>query len=296
MAEIQEKPKPDNEEEKQEFVPFAKFLKEYPVGTDLNVKAYFRDTRIADYNRYKKCSPVLRLHCGQCGGTRNFDGEWEHYKFINKETRGKDDFLVYTCRDCGQYKKHYCLCGWPIDDDGNGRVIKIGEYPELNIKIPTHLPKLIGDDYPYFIKGLKCEKQGLGVAAYSYYRRVVENQKTRLFGEILKVAEKVKAERKIIQTIQNAMKEVQFSKAIDTMKEGFPESLLIDGHNPFKLLHKALSVGMHKESDENCLELAHDIRIVLTDLSERIKNVLSEKKDLQSAVSSLLKFNQKRKS
>lgn len=290
MAEPQDNTNDSGKEEEPEFIPFATFLADYPTGTWQKVTDCYNDRHRSSYDRLLKCTPPLRLYCSKCNGVRNFDGKWKHYHYFEKG-KTAEDFLVYTCRDCDEYEKHYCLLSWLIDEEGGGEVIKIGEYPELNIKLPTSLPKLLGEDYPYFIKGLKCEKQGLGIAAYSYYRRVVENQKDRLFGEILKVAEKLGAKKQIIQTVQSAIDEVQFSKAVDIIKEALPESLLIDGHNPFKLLHKALSVGIHNQPDEKCLKLAHDIRIVLTDLSERLKMALSEKKGLRSAVSSLLKFN-----
>jgi hypothetical protein len=58
------------------------------------------------------------------------------------------------------------------------------------------------------------------------------------------------------------------------------------------LLHKALSVGLHAGDDEQCLEIAHSIRIVLQDLSQRIKDALREERELKKALDSLFKFNQ----
>ena len=84
-----------------------------------------------------------------------------------------------------------------------------------------------------------------------------------MLDEILKVSEKLSAKDEIIETIKNAILETQFSKAIDMVKDSLPESLLVDGHNPFKLLHKALSIGIHSETDDKCLEIAHNIRMVL---------------------------------
>ncbi len=298
MNEKQENPNTDNSREKVELIPFGKFLEEYPMGTNQIVEGYYHNTGKTGYYRYEKCAPALRLYCEKCGGIRNFDGKWQHSSYLdNKEpSRSEDDFLVYTCRDCEEYTKHYCLMAAPDGENGEGKVIKIGEYPELNIKLPTGLSKLFGTDYSYFIKGLKCEKRGLGLGAYTYYRRVVENQKNRLFGEILKVAEKLGAKKDMTQKIENAISEVQFSTAVNIIKDAIPESLLIDGHNPLKLIHKALSIGIHNQTDEKCLELAHNIRIVLTDLAERIKIALSEKRDLKSAVSELLQFNQEKRS
>lgn len=277
-------------ESEEDVVPWKIFLEEYPVGTIQKVSGYWRDTGNSGYYRYERFAPTLRLVCDKCDGIRNFDGKWTHHSHVT-DPSGCDDFLVYTCRDCHEFEKHYCIYSdWA--NDGSGVALKIGEYPQLNIEIPSSLPKLLGEDYRYFIKGLKCEKQGFGVGAYTYYRRVLENQKGRVFGEILRVVSKLNAKQNMIEAIENAIKETQFSKAIDMVKDALPDGLLIGGHNPFKLLHKALSIGIHNQPDEKCLKLAHDIRIVLTDLSKRIKDVLSEEKRVEDAVSSLLEFNQ----
>jgi hypothetical protein len=78
---------------------------------------------------------------------------------------------------------------------------------------------------------------------------------------------------------------------VNLIKDAIPESLLVDTHNPLKLLHDALSIGVHAETDENCLRVAHNIRLVLADLAERIKLALQDQKQLRSAVAGLLKFN-----
>lgn len=49
-----------------------------------------------------------------------------------------------------------------------------------------------------------------------------------------------------------------------------PQTLLINGHNQLTLLHSALSEGLHDQTDEKCLELATSIRVVLTDLADRL--------------------------
>jgi len=245
---------PEETESTERLIPWNTFLEEYPIGTRQDVSGYYTRGNWNGQPTATKASPTLRLFCRKCEGIRNFEGKWAIDYELRKNS-SPDDFLVYTCKDCEEEKKHYSLLSWPKGEEGNGIAIKVGEYPDLNIKIPTSLPKLLGEDYPYFIKGLKCEKQGFGVAAYAYYRRVLENQKSRLLGEILKVSKKLGAKEDITDTIESAIAEVQFSKAIDTVKESMPESLLIDGHNPFKLLHKALSIGIHNQPDENCLKI-----------------------------------------
>lgn len=293
MSEEEKKTESPQETPPEQFIPWATFLEEYPLDTKQCVSGYYRAFPNGRGGEdLEKQTPVLRLYCAQCEGIRNFSGKWERQpKIYSGNDPILDDFLIYTCNDCGKFRKHFCLFSGPYDNNGNGIAIKVGELPELDIAIPPSLPKLLGEDYPYFIKGLKCEKKGLGVGAYVYYRRVVENQKNRMLEEILRVAQKLGAKPEAIQAIEAAMKETQFSRAVDKVKGMLPESLLVDSHNPFTLIHKALSIGIHKETDETCLALAHSVRMVLTDLSERIKSALSEQKEIQSAVSSLMKFN-----
>jgi hypothetical protein len=68
--------------------------------------------------------------------------------------------------------------------------------------------------------------------------------------------------------------------------------LLINGHNPLTLLYSALSIGIHEQTDEKCLELAHDVRVVLIELSERFGQALKDEAELDSAVSRLMKARQ----
>ena len=129
----------------------------------------------------------------------------------------------------------------------------------------------------------------MGIGAFAYYRRVVENQKTRIIGEIAKVAAKLGAKPDVLKEFEAAAKETQFSKALDKIKHGIPETLLIDGqHNPLTLLHDALSQGLHADTDEECLAIAQAIRVVLTELAERISEALKKKEELTTAVTRLL--------
>jgi len=118
---------------------------------------------------------------------------------------------------------------------------------------------------------------------------VVENHKDRIIDEIIKVCEKVRTPAEMIERLQVAKKENQFSKAVEGIKDAIPESLLIDGHNPLTLLYAALSKGVHAKTDEQCLDLARDIRLVLAELSERLVLALKDEDELKTAVSRLLK-------
>ena len=134
--------------------------------------------------------------------------------------------------------------------------------------------------------------QGLGIGAFVYYRRVVENHKSQILGEIIRVAQKLEVPEDKLQTLEDAKNEKQFSKAVQSAKDAIPQSLLINGQNPLTLLYSALSIGMHEQTDEKCLELAHDVRVVLIELSERLGQALKDEAELDSAVSRLMKARQ----
>jgi hypothetical protein len=167
------------------------------------------------------------------------------------------------------------------------RCYKFGENPPYGPPTPSRLISLIGPDRELFLKGRRSENQGLGIGAFGYYRRVVENQKNRIIEEIIKVAESLLMSPDTIAELRNAQKENQFSKAVQSIKAAIPQRLLITGENPLLLLHTALSRGLHGQTDEKCLELAQDIRLILVELSELLGQALKDERELKEAVSRL---------
>ena len=54
------------------------------------------------------------------------------------------------------------------------------------------------------------------------------------------------------------------------------------------LLNKALSLGISDLSDEECLEYARAIRIVLAELSEKLAQALKDDAEVNQAINKLL--------
>ena len=207
-------------------------------------------------------------------------------------------FLRYICRNCGVTTKTYALTLTPIltqAKGGRGVVLtedahatEFGELPPFGPPVPARLISLVGPDCDAYLKGRRPENQGLGIGAFAYYRRVVEEQKTRLIDEIIRVAERTQAPADMVETLKAARGETQFSKAVDAIKGAIPESLKIDGHNPLVLLHRARSEGLHAQTDEQCLKLASSIRVVLEELADRAATALKGHAELRSAISRLM--------
>ena len=96
-------------------------------------------------------------------------------------------------------------------------------------------------------------------------------------------------DQSIIENLEEVKNDNQFKKIIDEFKKYFPKQLLIENQNPLQLLHKVLSVGIHNLTDEECLENARSIRIVLSELALRMKNITEDKNELRDAIKKLNK-------
>ena len=237
--------------------------------------------------------PELELHCSNdlCNGFRFFRCAevFSSTGAYLEENSPNYLHVTYQCSNCRINRKVYSLAViLSTTEQSHGMCCKFGELPPYGPPVPPKLIKLIGPDRDIFLKGRKCENQGLGIGAFTYYRRVVENQKNRILKEIVKVSEKIGVPQDKIDTLREAIKETQFSKALKMAKDVMPESLLINGHSPILLLHRALSRGVHELSDEECLKLAGTVRLVLGELSERLSAILKDKAELTEAISTLM--------
>ena len=274
-------------------ITFAEFLEGVPPSQATKVsdlapmRLIERDSRQANWI----ATPQLRLHCTTeaCNGTRFFRYTGsrhvkaaEVYSFI---------FMRYLCSNCRKETKTYSLAIRLLEEGGLGDAYKFGELPEYGPPTPSRLIKLIGDDREIFLKGLTSESQGLGIGAFGYYRHVVEKQKNRILDHIINVAKKAGSDQSV-RALEAAKRETQVSDALKSVKDAIPPTLLIDGHNPLSLLHSALNEDLHTKTDEECMEYAHDFRIVLSELAERISLALKDEAELKSSISRLLNRNQ----
>lgn len=279
------------EENHQETVyqTFSNFLESTPPNQTIHISDLVLRRMSATRVVFLLNTINIQLHCTHvsCNGTRFFRCvDTDKYLKIDEE---KDLFVKYTCSNCRQTKKLFSLRVILDNHVPEGGICyKLGEMPTFGPPIPSKLLKLFSSDREIFLKGRRCENQGLGIGAFIYYRRVVENHKNRILQEIIKVSKKLSLSQEKIEILESAVKETQFSKALKMAKDAIPESLLINGHSPITLLHSALSEGVHGHTDEECLQLASSIRIVLGELSERLSQALKDEAELTKALSTLM--------
>ena len=132
--------------------------------------------------------------------------------------------------------------------------------------------------------------RGLGIGAYAYYRRIIENTKFELVDSVLGVARATKAPSEQIKLLEKAQSERQFSKAMEMLGDvdAIPAVLLINGHNPLTLLHDLLSEGIHKLDDKECLARAQEAEVILCEIANLMQTALTERKAVTDALTSIL--------
>ncbi|PKG80060.1 hypothetical protein CXF80_18125 [Shewanella sp. Actino-trap-3] len=289
----EEKQEKQEIQEGHEAIGLAEFLESTPPSSlteisDLVEANYYQN---GEFSGAYLTRPEIQLHCpdDSCNGTRFFRCTTKKQISVSEEF--SFEYISYICSNCRKTEKTFSLAVKRSGLDGAGSSYKFGELPLYGPPTPSKLIKLIGPDRDIFLKGRRCENQGLGIGAFVYYRRVVENQKNRILDEIIKVSEKLSAPAASIETLQQAKNETQFSKALSSVKDALPQALLINGHNPLSLLHSALSEGLHNQTDEYCLEIASSVRVVLGELSDRLGQALKDEAELNHALSKLLQGN-----
>jgi hypothetical protein len=279
--------------EGQELPPlldFAEFLMR-PPGQVARLENFpYAAGETYDPRTQKLPVPEVRLHCvnWDCEGERTFRSErqdigpFEHRQVVT---------LEYKCGNCGWETKTYVLLAEPAggysERPKHVAFKKLGEDPAFGVPLPPRVLSIIGPDKELFLKGKRCENQGLGVGAFAYYRRVVDAHWHRILAEIIRVAEATESPPEMIATLRTAQKETQFSRAVEAIKDAIPETIKVKGRNPLTLLYSAISDHLHDQDDAACLELAADVRRVLVALAERTTLALNEQKELGESVKRL---------
>jgi hypothetical protein len=278
-------PLAETEERQQISVTMQAFLTAVPPS---HVYTHVKDALAHDGRNVEIEVPSILLHCSSniCNGGNRIYRYSKGNRYLSREDPTLT-YLTYICSNCRQQTKMFSLAIQNGDELPAALCAKFGELPEFGSPTPNRLLRLFGSDSRIFLKGRQCENHGLGIGAFSYYRRVVEGHKDQIFDEIIKVATKIAPDA--VNALREAKKQNQFLSALEAVKDGFPQGLLINGQNPLTLLHSALSDGLHARTDEECLQSAHDVRVVLAELAERMGQALKDEAELSAAVARLSK-------
>jgi len=227
----------------------------------------------------------IRLFCGhkKCG----YETLWEidepkvyfGSEFINRDR--------YTCRNCGKTTVHYCFI-WQERESDN-IFIKVGQYPELEERVPDTLKQALdGDDVKLYKNALRMRNFNRGIAAVAYMRRVIENRMNDMLEVLHEAAIAHNAPAELIARHKEMKKEKRFSVKVDYAGDLLPVNLRPAGKpNPMAVLHEIVSDGLHTKSDEECVEIFDKCRRTFEYVFGKLRVETEEAKNFLKEMSAL---------
>lgn len=266
-------------------MPNRQFLEEYPLYRRFRMTVpypleYQPILNSSGYAEGALEHPSIHMHCSVCASEQTFTMENDYYNAFAQgmqysapmgtqkpyPTTSPVAFIIYRCTSCERSLRYFTV----KFDSKNEYVMKVGQEPPWEITMDRSLERTLGTRAHYFKKGLISESQGYGIGAFGYYRRIVEE----IIDELLEgIADLVSGDERTqyLEALEKAKKTTVMQDKIDLVKDLLPPILRPDGMNPLSALHNTLSEGLHKESDERCLELAVEARETLVFLVNQIE-------------------------
>ena len=275
------------------------FLERYPLYKKFktNWKFYpiYEHTHLKASNVPK---PAIHMNCDVCESEQTFNmaNNFFENKFAGEEAiHGKVKEVRYVCSACerGLYVFLVYFGFEQKEQDKETEIFleKVGQIPAWSIEMNKDLATILGDNAPYYRKGLVCESQGYGIAAHAYYRRIVED----IVGDLLEsIAEHISSKEELThynEAMGSVRKTHIATEKVALVKDLIPTSLQPNGINPLQIIYDELSEGIHYNSDEECLESADAIRISIGYLAGQ---VMKKKKDHQEFTESMKKILDKK--
>lgn len=236
--------------------------------TDANIKAFLERAPLYSWrtftkpriNRSSLWVNEVDAYCHICEQIRPFQdmrprggGAGMAVKALESGT----SYFEFSCVSCRKSHRLY-LVEQVLDEDFI-RIQKFGELPRAKLNRDRKLQRFLKDDLDNYEKAIVCLSQEYGVAAFAYFRRIVENNIYRLLDLVQEDAQASERGNVGLEAIDELRKDSPMSEKIKVANRALPEYLKPDGLNPLGRLYQALSQGVHSLSDEECLTKANEI-------------------------------------
>jgi hypothetical protein len=232
------------------------FIAKAPLYQRLDLMPYAAD-EFALSNHLYEVTPILR-YCSheKCKAERPFRrGTYQTGLGGLNPCYGYIFTLLYTCTHCDS--QFWC---WVEASEDELWIRKVGQLPPYDILVPPDLQNALGDDATLYKRAQICVSQSFGIAACSYLRRLLEDQITPLLQLVYEVR---KAEGEDVGGLSEILNEKVAEKKIRLANEVLPSSLEVPGDNPLELIYDKLSAGLHRQNEQECMEIATEASQIL---------------------------------
>lgn len=233
----------------------------------------------------------IEMECPTCKRSRPFGREGIDPGDYYSETRLESRIYSFwfKCHSCSSSEYAFYI---EVDIE-NGKIRKAGQSPAWSINLDKDIDRFLEDDSEFFKKALMCESQGYDIAAFSYYRRVLENSIGKILENLRSILEMEGSSSEKIEQIDRALKGIVMDERIKIAKDAIPNSLRPNGMNPLAIIYDTLSAGIHRLPEEECLKNSEYIRVALSYLIKTLSRQNEEQRAFLEATKSLNDFNSK---
>jgi len=236
---------------------------------------------------------------------------------LPNEVFNVNDKLDYTehftgvCKSCKKYNIEFLLHIWSdeiiskseirristmIKNHNNGieekkaniYIQKIGVYPEIKPSIDKSITKYFDrETNNWHYKAVKSLNENFGIGSFAYFRRIVEKELIQIINDLSHLDSAVSTK------IQNLLSKYNETDKIyliyENIFEYLPSSLKGLGDNPFQLLYKQTSEGLHNLSEAECLKRADNINKLLMFVILKVNEEKSEILKIRNIIKDLNK-------
>jgi hypothetical protein len=248
-----------------------KFLEEAPLYT-------WKEFKKTQLNLSSLWIREIDAFCDTCGHVRPFHDLRSRGGGAGggmpKPLSNGTSYFQFTCVTCRKERREFLV--EQVLEEKTIRLQKYGELPRKALEKDKALQKFFSNDSEYFDKAVVCFANGYGVAAFAYFRRIIENNILQLLDLIKDDAENSPNAEGIKVAINELKTDSPMSEKIKIANNALPDYLKPDGLNPLGKLYKVLSEGVHNLNDQECLgktsEIQECIKFLISELSDRKKN------------------------
>ncbi len=262
------------------YADLAEFFANAPLYRVEQFPEIRTERRYGSGSNWIRVPALIDRRCETCGPTKwslNTDDE-----MISEEQLSH---LRYVCRNCEGASFNIWFYWNPSDP---GIVVeKAGQYPKLEIPIPTDFNEALGDKRALYMKGMTLRHNAYGVGALSYFRRVIEDTTDEMLDLLEKSMEETQAAPEAIERLKAAKKGTRFEDKVRIAGEVIPTHLRPGGINPFADLYELLSVGLHDLNDDECCDIVDLMDKSLKFIYTRLKTHAQDAKVYELAAKSL---------
>ena len=220
---------------------------------------------------------TISRDCRQCGKETT-------WKYGGNLTNSPGSFRLpfYECVKCKGDTVYFLIV-----ELKNGGSMKAGQFPMQSARVPSSIEKRLGASADFYRKALTCRNEGFGLAAVAYFRRVVEDKTNELIDVVADAAEAYGVSAPEVAKIRGAKNEIRYDDKLKVAGQAIPEVLKPHGANPFQAMYDLLSIGIHTQSEDECLQIADDTREIFDYVFDRLRTEIVDRTAFVSKVKAI---------